>query len=106
MRGRTVQFDYKAPFKPATGMTDDVVTDMGLAESMVDIPVLGAGAKLLRTTEYRRGQIHAQGDPRRAEEVQAGQNSSAARELERDFKQRIADEHIRLVNRNPYVRQI
>ena len=106
LRGRTVQFDYKAPFLTATNLTDDVVDDLGLAETMVDIPPMGAAVSLLRTTESRRNQIHAQGDPRRAEEVGVGANASIARELEQDWKDRIADERGRLINRNPYVRQL
>jgi hypothetical protein len=106
LRGRTVKFDYRAPFSVATSLTDDLVTDLGLSESMTDIPSLGATVRLLRTTESRRAQVHAQGDPRRADEVPGGQNSAAARDLERDFMRRVNDEHTRLVNRNPWVRQI
>lgn len=102
--GTPLRFDYKAPFKPAAGLTDDVEVDMGLAPSMHDIPALGAAVRLLRTTENRRGQIHNQSDPRRASEVQAGQNTASASDLSREFRQRVADEQARLVNRNPYTR--
>jgi len=102
--GTEIKFDYKAPFLPAVDLSDDAVDDMGLAESMMDIPPLGATARLLRGTESRRAQPTSQGDSRRAEEVQAGSNSAAAREFDREFRQRVADEQIRLVNRNPYVR--
>lgn len=104
--GHEVRFDYKAPFKIATSLTDDAVVDLGLAETMLDIPPLGAAIKLLRTTESRRANIHVQGDPRRPDEVPGGQNTSAGRDMEREFKNRIADEHIRLVNRNPWTRQL
>lgn len=104
--GHEVRFDYKAPFKQATALTDDVVVDLGLAETMTDIPPLGAAIKLLRTTESRRSNIHAQGDPRRPDEVPGGMNTSAGRDLDREFRQRVSDEHIRLVNRNPWVRQL
>ena len=99
--GAMVKFDYRAPFKQADALTDDVVVDCGLAESMVDIPTLGAVVTLLRTTEARRMNIHAQGDPRRPDEVAMTGNSTAAREMEREYRQRINDEYIRLVNRNP-----
>lgn len=104
--GTDVKFVYRAGFQQATSLTDDVVVDLGLAETMIDIPPLGAAVALLRTTESRRAQIHAQGDSRRAEEVVQGFNSNAARELDRDFKGRIADEYIRLINRYPIQREI
>lgn len=104
--GSTIEFVVKLPLVPADALTDDVMTKCGLSESMTDIPPLGAAVALLRTTESRRNQISAQGDARRATEVGAGSNSSIARELERDFKSRIADEYVRLINRNPIFRGI
>lgn len=91
-----LQFVYAAPFTAATALDDDVVTDLGLSESMVDIPPLGAVTTLLRTTEARRGQVSVQGDPRRGAEVQAGANMSAAREFAREFRARVDDEYARL----------
>lgn len=102
--GTPLRFDYKAPFLPATALTDDLEVDCGLPESMHDIPALGASARLLRTTESRRSQIHNQSDPRRAAEVQSGANSASAADMAREFRQRIADEQARLVVRNPYMR--
>lgn len=102
----TVRFDYRAPFVPATLLTSNVVDDMGLSESMLDIPPLGASVRLLRTTESRRAQTHNQSDPRRAEEVQRGQNSSAATDMAREFRDRVQAEHTRLLNRNPYTRPL
>jgi hypothetical protein len=98
-----LEVTYRAPFKAATSLTDDVVADLGLAESMVDIPPLGAAEMLVRTTESRRTQTHAQGDPRRADEVSVGANTSAARDLRRQFDQRCDDEHARLINANPWM---
>ena len=100
--GTDVKFDYRAPFAKAVEITDDAVVDMGLSESMLDIPPLGAAVRLLRTTESRRVQIHNQADPRRADEVQAGANSNAASDMAREFRDRVSAEYIRLVNRNPY----
>lgn len=99
--GTKVKVEYRAPFKKAMLLTTDVESECGLAPTMTDIPALGAAASLLRTTEARRNQINVQGDPRRADEVQAGANSSAAREMERQYRQRINDEYARLVVRNP-----
>lgn len=99
--GLPVRVEYRGPFKRADSLLDDLESMCGLAPSMTDIPALGAAAALLRTTESRRNQISVQGDPRRADEVQAGANSSAAREMERQFRQRINDEYARLIARNP-----
>ena len=102
--GTPLRFDYKAPFLAPSGLDDDVEVDLGIPESMHDIPALGAAARLLRTTESRRSQIHNQGDPRRATEVPPGANSASASDLSREFRQRIADEQTRLMIKNPYVR--
>jgi hypothetical protein len=104
--GMPVRFDYRAPFKPAAGLTDDVVVDCGLSETMLDIPPLGAAARLLRTTESRRVQIHNQGDSRRAGEVSATANSRAADEMGKDFKSRVNDEYARLLQQASMVRAI
>ncbi len=92
-----LQFVYKMPFVAATSLADDAATDLGFPEEMMDIPPLGAVSYLLRTTESRRGQVQVQGDPRRAGEVQAGSNLSAAREFDRLFKMRVNDEAARLI---------
>lgn len=104
--GTDVKFDYRAPFLPATMLTSNAVDDMGLSDSMLDLPPLGAAVRLLRTTESRRAQIHNQSDPRRASEVQAGQNTSAASDMAREFRDRVSAEYVRLVNRNPYKRPL
>jgi hypothetical protein len=97
-----IRFDYKAPFKAAALLTSDVTVDCGLAETMTDIPPLGAAARLLRTTESRRNQIHNQGDSRRAGEVTVTGNTRAADEMTRDFKSRVNDEYARQLTRNPW----
>lgn len=97
----SIKVTYKAPFTKANALVDDVESMCGLASSMTDIPPLGAAAALLRTTEARRGQIQVQGDPRRADEVVAGSNSGAARDMQRQYQLRLNDEYIRLVQRNP-----
>jgi hypothetical protein len=101
-----LQVVYKAPFVAATALTDDPVDDLGLSETMLDIPPLGVTVTLLRTTESRRMQPQAQGDPRRAAEVSAGGNASIAREFARDFRQRIDDEYLRQVKRTGIYRGV
>jgi len=99
--GTEVQFVYRAPFTVATALTDDVVTDCGLADTMVDIPPLGVTMMLLNTTENRRNQVQTQVDPRRADEVPATANSSAATQMRRLYRERIQDEYARLNARLP-----
>lgn len=100
--GTSVEFRYKAQFTIPTALTSDAIVDVGLTDSMLDIPPLGVVVSLLRTTESRRGTVQTQGDSRRATEVAAGANITAAREFERDFKSRIGDEYTRLTARDPW----
>ena len=102
--GTDVEFIYKAPFSQATSLDDDPVADLGLSESMLDIPALGAAIDLLRTTESRRNQVSSQGDSRRPDEVSMTANSSIAGVLERDYRRRVQDEMVRLVTRIPIYR--
>lgn len=104
--GTDVEFIYKAPFSQATSLDDDPVADLGLSESMLDIPALGAAIDLLRTTESRRNQVSSQGDSRRPDEVSMTANSSIAGVLERDYRRRVQDEMVRLVTRIPIYRGI
>ena len=104
--GTDIEFTYKAPFSQATSLSDDLVEDIGLSESMIDIPALGAAVSLLRTTEARRNQITTQGDSRRADEVSMTANSSIATQMEREYRQRVQDEMVRLVTRIPIYRGI
>lgn len=104
--GTDIEFIYKAPFTPATSVTDDVVADCGLMQSMVDIPPLGAYASLMRTTESRRNQVQTQGDARRAQEVSSGANVNMYARVERDYKSRINEELARLTQRNSIQRSL
>ena len=104
--GTEIEFTYKAPFAQATSLADDPVADLGLSDSMLDIPALGAAVDLLRTTESRRNQVSTQGDSRRPEEVSMTANSSIAGVMERDYRRRVQDEMSRLVTRVPIYRGI
>lgn len=104
--GTDVEFTYKSPFTVATALDDDPVADCGLSESMLDIPAIGAAAMLLRTTESRRTQVQTQGDSRRPEEVPVTSNSSIASQLDRQFRDRVQEEMIRLVTRIPIYRGV
>lgn len=97
--GTDIQFLYKASFNRATALTDDALTVCGLSDSLVDIPPLGALGTLLRSTEFRRNQVQTQGDARRASEVNSGPNLTGAQLTDRDYKSRVQEEYIRLVQR-------
>lgn len=101
-----IEFTYHAPFTQATGLDDDLVTDCGLSETMTDIPALGAAVMLLRTTEGRRNQVSSQGDARRAGEVAATANSTIAKDLAREYSDRVNEEYVRLVSRSPIFKGI
>jgi hypothetical protein len=101
-----VEFTYQAPFSQAVSLDDDFVEDCGLADSMTDIPALGAAIMLLRTTEARRNQIQTQGDARRASEVPPASNATIANQLEREYRARVNDEYARLVSRSPIFKGI
>jgi len=104
--GTEIEFTYKAPFTLATGLDDDLVTDCGLSDTMVDIPVLGAAIELLLSTESRRTQVSTQGDSRRPEEVPVSSNSAIAGQLMRQYKMRVQEEMTRLVTRVPIYRGV
>jgi len=99
--GTEIEFTYKAPFVEAASLDDDPIVDCGLAQSMLDLPPLGAAATLLKTTDARRNQISVQGDARRAGEVTSGANLSSAAMMDRDYKMRVQDEYARLIQRFP-----
>lgn len=104
--GTEVEFTYKSPFTVATSLADDPVTDCGLTENMLDIPVLGAAIELLLTTESRRTQVQTQGDSRRPDEVPATANISIASQLQREYRSRVQEEMARLVTRVPIFRGV
>jgi hypothetical protein len=68
---------------------------------MLDIPPLGVTMMLLNTTENRRNQVQTQVDPRRADEVPATANTSAATQMRRLYRERVQDEYARLNARLP-----
>lgn len=104
--GTEVEFTYKAPFTLATSLADDPVADLGLTETMLDLPVLGAAVELLYTTESRRNQVQTQGDSRRPEEVPISGNSAIAGQMMRQYKMRIQEEMSRLVTKIPIYRGV
>lgn len=104
--GTEINFQYKASFVKGTSLSTDVTTVCGLADSMTDIPPLGALGTLMRTTESRRNQVQQQGDARTAAEVSSGRNLTSGQISDRDYKTRVQEEYIRLVQRVPILRSL
>ncbi len=84
-----------------TGVTTSSTTTatIGLDDSMLDIPPLGAAARLLAAREVERTDTQAQGQTRRAEEVQAGVMVSVAQRFQQMRDRRLSDEAMRLRSR-------
>jgi hypothetical protein len=104
--GTEINFQYKASFVKGTSLSSDVTTVCGLTDTMTDIPPLGALGTLMRTTESRRNQVQQQGDARTASEVSSGRNLTSGQISDRDYKTRVQEEYIRLVQRVPIVRSL
>ena len=104
--GTEINFQYKAAFVKGTSLSSNAATVCGLSDTMMDIPALGALGTLMRTTESRRNQVQQQGDARTAAEVSSGRNLTSGQISDRDYKTRVQEEYIRLVQRVPIVRSI
>jgi hypothetical protein len=74
----------------------DVEADIGLATSMLDIPPLGAAARLMVGREVKRTFGEGQPEPRRSEEVPVGASSGTATYLRREANRRLGEEAVRL----------
>lgn len=94
-----VEFVARAPLAPATSLASDLITDCGLADTMIDIPMLGAASYLILSSESQRVHLRAQGDSRRPDEVPVDANSKLSGGLLFRRDRRIAEEYARLVAR-------
>lgn len=90
--GRAMTVRYAAPFSPLTALTDVVTTVTGLSVSMLDIPPLGAAARLMGVREAKRAFIESTMDTRRASEVPTGASARAAQVLLSLVQSRIRSE--------------
>lgn len=81
--------------------TTDLVDDVGLAESMLDIPPIGAAWRLMSGRDIKRSFGEGQGESRRAEEVPAGFAGSIATFHKRTRDARLSDEAVKLLGRHP-----
>lgn len=95
---QTVSVLYATPFVLTT-FTDatDLVDDIGIPSSALDIPPLGAAWRLLSTREVSRTNIESAPEPRVAQDVPAGHIIQTARQLKQIRDERIGEEG-RLLN--------
>ncbi len=94
--GRPIRVQYRAPFTEVAGLGDDVVAVTGLPATAVDIPLLGAAARLLTVRESERSYTDSQGDSRRPSEVPVGASVRAGQALMALRNERLATEVARL----------
>lgn len=103
--GTTVHIQQAVPFLTPERLGENLA-DLHIPESYARLLAVGAARNLALATESRRAQPFAQGDPRRAEEVQMGSSAMVFDRLERMFKRLVADERARLVAQHPYRSQM
>lgn len=94
--GLPVRVRYAAPFTPMVALDDDVVEDVGLPATAVDLPPLGAIRKLVAAREINRNFTEAQSNPRRADEVPPGAVMQSMMGLQQVRRDRITAEAARL----------
>lgn len=95
--GGRVRFLYGAPFD-VSEMDDglDCVDDLGLARTMLDIPPMGAAARLLQTREIIRTDTEAMQESRIAAEVPPTFQTQTATTLRLAVARRLGEEGLRL----------
>lgn len=85
------------PWTPAT----DMLTDVGLGRSMLDLPSMGAALRLWATQEIPRSDRIGQPEPRRAADVPPGAVSQMLGPLANLIRQRKKEESGKLLARYP-----
>lgn len=106
----TVLVKGKFGFTPLVAAMTTNTSPTGIPDTALDILSIGAAWRLTAPREVRRNFNEVQGDTRRADEVPAGANLGASRELGRLRQQRINEEVARLnqtypsrAHRYPYI---
>ena len=95
--GRRMVVRYAANFETlSTSMSDDAAATTGLGPTMIDIPAMGAAARLMGVRGAKRTFIERSVDTRRAAEVPAGAATGAYQVLMQIADRRIKSEAARL----------
>ena len=94
---RDIRVIVSRPFDTST-WTDatEVESTVGLASSAIDIPPMGAAARLNLGRDIKRSFGEGQGESRRAEEIPPGFSGSVATFLRREVTRRLGEEAVRL----------
>jgi len=94
----TVNLTYSHPFVAGTlDLDTNLVTTVGMATEMLDIPALGAAASLVLGEESLRLDLHAAGDSRSEAAVVAGDRARYSLVLRAQYDRRISQEVRRLM---------
>lgn len=96
-----VRVRYKAPFVRATSESSDLTTNCFLPATCDDIVEMGVILRMMAAREIKRNFVEAQGDTRRAEEVQSGAITSSIANILRLRRERIIAESGRLKAQYP-----
>jgi len=99
--GRSLRVAYAAHLGTLTGLTDDVETVTGLPSSAVDIPPLGAAARILASREARRSSLDSQPETRQAQDVPPGTARGASSQLLGLRDRRLKEESAKLASLYP-----
>jgi hypothetical protein len=95
---------YATPFNVDSSWTEttDVIATVGMDERDLDIPPLGACARLLRSMVTRRAMLNVQGQNREDQDVTMAAILQAAQKYQNDTKGRLSDAQQRLLSDWPY----
>lgn len=104
--GRTIRVRYKAKFAHLATMADNVTSVSGLADTALDIPPLGAAARLTAPREVKRAATDSQPESRTAADVPPGTNRAAAGTLLNIRDARLREEASRLYQRYPTLAKV
>lgn len=96
---------YALPFDVTTFTDATTLADIGMSESMADIPPLGAVWRLVAGREIKRNFTESQADPRNAAEVPAGAIANSARVMKALRDERVREEMMNIRARWPMRRR-
>lgn len=99
--GQSIRVFYKAPYGTVSATTDTLEVTAGMHTQAVDIPAVGVAIRVTAGREVARNFLSAQSDTRRADEVPAGAQNSAAAGMRQLRQSRIQAEAARLAARWP-----
>lgn len=99
----TVTVTYSKGFTTSTfADSTDLLTDVGLTETLVDALKYGTAWRLLLGREVKRTFTESQGEPRNAAEVPPGHSTSVADAFQKLRDRRLAEEARRLAGQYPW----